>query len=173
MPPPALEAVRADITRQDTDAIVNAANAQLSHGAGVAAAIAAAAGPDLQRESREHPPIPVGGAGWTTAGVLPARWVIHAVGPIWSGGDEGEADLLASAYRSAITVAGELGAKSIAFPSISTGVFGYPVAGAAEVAAGVLIDAAPRAGLELIRLCLFSDTDLAAYRDALERNLTN
>lgn len=173
MPPAVLEAVRADITRQDTDAIVNAANSHLSHGAGVAAAIAAAAGPELELESLNHPPIPVGGAGWTTAGDLPSRWVIHAVGPIWSGGSAGEPELLASAYRSAITVAEELGAKSISFPSISTGVFGYPIAAAAEVATGVLVEAASRERLELIRLCLFSDSDLATFRDALGRDLTN
>src|SRR6188472_4586731 len=97
-----IELVEGDITIQRVDVIVNAANPDLAHGGGVAAAIARAAGADLRRESAEHPRVPVGGAGVTTAGELPARWVVHAVGPVWSGGDDGEPELLASAYSSAL-----------------------------------------------------------------------
>ena len=158
-----IELVRGDITRQHVDVIVNAANSDLAHGAGVAAAIAAAAGPDLRRASVAPGGGAVGAAAPTTAGDLPARWVVHAVGPIWSGGDEREPELLDSAYRSALAVAIDLGANSIAFPSISTGVYGYPVADAAAIAVAALnAGAAEPAAPELIRICLFSDADLGA-----------
>lgn len=159
--------VRADITAQEVDAIVNAANSHLDHGGGVAAAIARAAGPELERASREHRYVPTGGAGWTPAGDLPSRWVIHAVGPTWSGGQEGEAELLASAYRSALTVAAQLGARTVAFPSISTGIYGYPIDDAAAIAVSVVADELHRSEIDLIRFCLFSDSDLSAYEDAL------
>jgi len=162
-----IEIVQADITRQQVDAIVNAANSHLMHGGGVAAAIAAAAGPDLERASREHRAVPTGEAGWTPAGELPCRWVIHAVGPTWSGGDAGEAELLASAYRSALGVADELGAASVAFPSISTGIYGYPIEEAAAVAVAAVDETLPDSDVELVRFCLFSDADLAAYGRAL------
>lgn len=163
-----VELVKGDVTRQTVDVIVNAANPDLAHGGGVAAAIAAAGGPELRRESAEHPRVPVGGAAVTTAGALPARWVVHAVGPVWSGGDGGEPELLARAYRSALALATDLGARSIAFPSISTGIFGYPVESAARTAIGALLAGAEEPGApELIRVCLFSDSDLAAWEDAL------
>jgi O-acetyl-ADP-ribose deacetylase (regulator of RNase III) len=163
-----IELVQGDITEQRVDAIVNAANSALAHGGGVAAAIARAAGPELTRESAAHPPVEVGTAAVTTAGALPARWVIHAVGPIWRGGGEREPELLDSAYRSALAAAARLGAGSIAFPSISTGIYGYPLESAATVAiaalrAGAGVPGAP----ETIRLCLFSPGDLAAYERAL------
>lgn len=163
-----IELVKGDVTRQPVDVIVNAANSDLAHGGGVAAAIARGGGPELRRESAEHPRVPVGGAAVTTAGSLPARWVVHAVGPVWSGGGSGEAALLASAYRSALALAGELGARSIAFPSISTGIFGYPIDFAAATAVEALVAGAaePRSP-ELIRVCLLSDADLAAWEDAL------
>jgi len=163
-----IELVRGDITRQHVDVIVNAANSDLAHGGGVAAAIALAGGPDLRRESAAHPHVPVGEAGVTTAGALPARWVIHAVGPVWSGGDDDEAELLASAYRSALAMATDLDARSIAFPSISTGIFGYPIADAAAIAVAALRSGAEEpCAPELIRICLFSEADLEVYEDAL------
>ncbi|MCB0874561.1 MAG: macro domain-containing protein [Solirubrobacterales bacterium] len=164
-----IELVQGDVTRQHVDVIVNAANSRLAHGGGVAAAIALAGGPDLRRESEAHPHVPVGEAAVTTAGALPARWVVHAVGPVWSGGDEGEAELLASAYRSALGMAIDLGARSIAFPSLSTGIFGYPVEEAARIAIATLreCELEPTAP-ELIRVCLFSDADFGAYEAALE-----
>jgi O-acetyl-ADP-ribose deacetylase (regulator of RNase III) len=164
-----IELVQGDITKQRVDAIVNAANSELAHGGGVAAAILRAAGPELARESAAHPRVAVGGAGVTSAGELPARWVIHAVGPVWSGGTSGEPELLDSAYRSALGAAAELGARSIAFPSISTGIYGYPVEDAARVAIAAL-----RAGAAMpdapatIRICLFSAADLAVYERALD-----
>jgi len=127
-----------DITAFQADAIVNAANSRLAHGGGVAAAISRAAGPELQRESdelvRREGPVPVGGAVATGGHDLPARWVIHAVGPRY--GQEGgrEAELLASAYRSSLAVALEIGASGVAFPAISTGIFGYPLGEAARIA---------------------------------------
>lgn len=163
-----VELVKGDITSQQVDVIVNAANPDLAHGGGVAAAIARAAGPDLRRESAEHPRVPVGRVGVTTAGALPARWVVHAVGPVWSGGGSGEPELLASAYRSALAAAIRLGARSIAFPSISTGIFGYPIADAAATAVATLLAGSAEPGApDLIRICLFSDPDLAVYEDAL------
>jgi O-acetyl-ADP-ribose deacetylase (regulator of RNase III) len=163
-----IELVQGDVTRQHVDVIVNAANSHLAHGGGVAAAVALGGGPDLRRESEAHPYVPVGEAAVTTAGALPARWVVHAVGPVWSGGGEGEAGLLASAYRSALSMAIDLGARSIAFPSLSTGIFGYPVEEAAPIAVATLKEGALEATApELIRICLFSDGDLEAYEAAL------
>jgi O-acetyl-ADP-ribose deacetylase len=163
-----IELVEGDITRQRVDAIVNAANSELAHGGGVAAAIAQAAGPALARESAAHPPVAVGSAAVTTAGDLPARWVIHAVGPVWRGGGEGEPALLESAYRSALDVAARLGAGSIAFPSISTGIYGYPIESAAAVAIAALTDGAAAPGAPgTIRICLFSPADLVVYERAL------
>ncbi len=163
-----IEVVQGDITRQDVDVIVNAANSELAHGGGVAAAIALGGGPDLRRESEEHPYVPVGEAGVTTAGALPARWVVHAVGPVWTGGEEGEAELLEGAYRSALGMAIDLDARSIAFPSISTGIFGYPIEEAAAIAIAALKAGAEEpTAPELIRICLFSDADLAVYEEAL------
>jgi O-acetyl-ADP-ribose deacetylase (regulator of RNase III) len=164
----AIEAVRGDITAQHVDVIVNAANPHLAHGGGVAAAIAAAGGRELIEASRRHDTVPVGESGWTPAGDLPARWVVHAVGPIWSGGEDGEPELLAGAYRSALRLADELGAESVAFPSISTGIYGYPLERAAAVAAAALTDELDDAdSVKLVRLCLFSETDLAVYERAL------
>jgi len=121
-----LEALIEDITKCEVDAIVNAANSYLRHGGGVARAIADAAGPELVSESEKAPFVPTGSALATGAGRLPCRQVIHAVGPVWSGGENDEPGLLASAYRSSLTVAEELGCNSVAFPSISTGIFGFP-----------------------------------------------
>ena len=163
-----IELVQGDITRQEVDVIVNAANPDLAHGGGVAAAIALAGGPELRRESAEHAYVPVGEAGVTTAGAMAARWVVHAVGPIWSGGEDGEPELLDRAYRSALGMAIDLGARSIAFPSISTGIYGFPIADAAAIAIAALRSGAEEpCAPELIRICLFSEADLRVYEDAL------
>ena len=128
----------ADITREKVDAIVNAANSSLMGGGGVDGAIHAAGGPEILQHCREivarQGRIPVGQAVATPGGRLPARYVIHTVGPVWHGGDQGEPELLASCHREAIRVADELELSSIAFPAISTGIFGYPVERAAAVA---------------------------------------
>ena len=131
-----LELVTGDITQQDTDAIVNAANSRLAGGGGVDGAIHRVGGPDIMAETRQKYPhgCPTGQAVITGAGHLPARHVIHAVGPIWHGGQGGEEQQLASAYRRSLEVAVEHGCQSVAFPSLSTGAYGYPVDRAASTA---------------------------------------
>ena len=135
-----IEVVRGDITRQEVDAVVTAANAALRGGGGVDGAVHAAAGPRLLAACREIGGCPTGGAVVTPAFDLypPVRWVVHAVGPVWSGGGTGEAELLASAYRESLARADEVGDRSIAFPAISTGVYGYPRDEAARVAVATL-----------------------------------
>ena len=133
-----LEFVVGDLTLQRVDAIVNAANSALAGGGGVDGAIHRAGGPEIMAACRTLGGCPTGDAKATTGGQLPARWVIHAVGPVWRGGGEGEAELLASAHRRALAVAHELGARSVAFPAISCGIYGYPP----ELAAPVAIAAA-------------------------------
>ena len=127
-----------DLTEQQVDAIVNAANESLLGGGGVDGAIHRAGGPEILAESRTLGGCATGDAKPTTAGQLPARWVIHAVGPMWHGGGRREAEQLASAHRRALEVARELGARTVAFPAISCGIYGYPPQLAAPVAVGVL-----------------------------------
>jgi O-acetyl-ADP-ribose deacetylase (regulator of RNase III) len=133
-----LEAVQGDITKFDVDAIVNAANTALRRGSGVCGAIFAAAGDELDAACAAIGRCETGDAVATPGFNLPARWIIHTVGPIWKGGMSDEATLLASCYRRSLEVAAELGATSVAFPAISTGVFGYPAAEAATLAVNVV-----------------------------------
>ncbi|MDM7913976.1 MAG: O-acetyl-ADP-ribose deacetylase [Candidatus Eisenbacteria bacterium] len=168
-----VELLRGDITQQTVDAIVNAANAALAGGGGVDGAIHRAGGPTIGEECRRIGGCPTGSAVATGAGRLPARWVIHAVGPVWRGGRYEEPALLASAYRRSLEVAREIGARSIAFPSISTGAYLYPVPDAARVALTAVREAlevdvsAPGAGtIDRVVFVLFSDADLATYEEA-------
>jgi O-acetyl-ADP-ribose deacetylase len=160
-----IEVVRGDITTQAVDAIVNAANTSLLGGGGVDGAIHRAGGPAILEECRPLGGCATGDAKATTAGRLPARWVIHTVGPVWRGGGDGEPELLASCHRRALEVAKELGARSVAFPAISCGVYGYPVEQAAHVALG----AVRSHELDLVRCVLFDDAAYEAFRRAATR----
>jgi O-acetyl-ADP-ribose deacetylase (regulator of RNase III) len=160
-----LEAVKGDITAEEVDAIVNAANSSLLGGGGVDGAIHRAAGPELLDACRPLGGCRTGDAKATPGFRLPARWVIHTVGPVWRGGHAGEAELLASCYRRSLEVADELGARSVAFPAISTGVYGYP----AELAATIAVDTirATPTSAELVRLVAFDEATLRLYQQAL------
>ena len=164
-----VELVRGDITRQEVDAIVNAANSGLRGGGGVDGAIHRAGGAQIMQECRRIGGCPTGRAVITTAGDLPARHVIHAVGPVYRGGASGEAELLAGAYRSSLGLAVEHALRSVAFPSISTGAYGYPICQAARVALGaVKAFLTEHAGaLELVQFVLFSEADYGTYAEAL------
>jgi O-acetyl-ADP-ribose deacetylase (regulator of RNase III) len=156
-----------DITTLATDEIVNAANEQLAPGGGVCGAIHRAAGPELARACAGLGGCPTGESRLTPGFRLPARFVIHAVGPVWRGGGAGEALLLASAYRSAMRLAGEHGLRSVAFPAISTGIYGYPLRSATEIAVGtVRAELAAATGVEEIVFACFSPEVLDAYRQA-------
>lgn len=160
----------ADITTLDVDAIVNAANEGLRGGGGVDGAIHRAAGPELLSELMLFDSCPTGGAVITRGYRLPARYVIHAVGPIWHGGGTGEPALLERAYESAFARARERGdIRTIAFPSISTGVFGYPKGDAARIAIGVM--RRHEGDFDRIVACVFSDADRATYEESLSRTV--
>lgn len=165
--------VRGDITTLDVDAIVNAANQQLAGGGGVDGAVHRAGGPAIMAETQEKFPqgCPTGGAVTTGAGNLRAGWVIHAVGPRWQGGGHGEDELLASAWRSALKEAVEHGAGSVAFPSISTGIYGFPIERAAPLAMSEVVQALsslPEGTSLEVTVCAFSDADEAVYARALQ-----
>lgn len=165
----AIDVIRADITTLDVDAIVNAANASLRGGGGVDGAIHRAAGPELLAECRRLNGCPTGEARATKGYRLPARHVIHTVGPVWEDGEKGEPELLASCYRNALKLAAELGLASMAFPGISTGIYGFPRHRAAPIAIGAVRNFADPGGhsLRSVTFCCFSDEDLALYRDFL------
>lgn len=162
-----IELVRGDIAEQDTDAIVNAANSGLRGGGGVDGAIHRRGGPTIMDECRALGGCPTGDAKITTGGRLQARYVIHAVGPVYRDGRHGEPELLASAYRRSLEIASAHGVKSIAFPSISTGAYGYPIGEAARIALSTARDyVRTHSDIELVRFVLFSGAALAAYEAA-------
>ena len=155
-----------DLTAQRVDAIVNAANEALAPGGGVCGAIRRAGGDDIFEECARLGGCATGDAKATGASALPAKHVIHAVGPVWSGGDSREAELLASAYRRALEVAEELGCRTIAFPSLSTGIYGYPVELAAPVAVAAVSELTDR--FDEIRFVFLDDALRRLFEDALE-----
>lgn len=169
--------VQGDITKQTVDAIVNAANTSLQGGGGVDGAIHAAGGPSIAKackkivEERKEKGIKTGEAVITTAGKLPARFVIHTAGPIWKGGGEGESRDLADCYRNSLELAHKKKLKSVAFPNISTGVYGFPKEQAAEIAVGIvrsLLEEGDVSNLEEVRFVCFDDENFKLYRQRMK-----
>jgi len=168
-----LSLVKGNIIQEETDAIVNAANSRLAGGGGVDGAIHRAGGPKIMEECRKIGGCPTGSAVITTGGNLRTKYVIHTVGPVYTDGKHNEAKLLSSAYQSSLALAVKNGIKSIAFPSISTGAYGYPINEAAEIALKTVMDfIKTHKELSLVRFVLFSDRDWEVYKKTLERFIT-
>jgi len=162
-----VELVLGDITFQETEAIVNAANSGLRGGAGVDGAIHRVGGPEIMKECRQLGGCPTGSARLTTAGLLKARFVIHAVGPVWRGGDSGEAELLAGAYRESLKLADQQGVSSISFPAISTGAYRYPLEQAATIALDTVIGHLKgETHIRTVKFVLFNEAAFNAYKAA-------
>jgi O-acetyl-ADP-ribose deacetylase (regulator of RNase III) len=161
--------IQGDITLEDTDAIVNAANTSLRGGGGVDGAIHKAGGPAILEECIAKYPrgCETGEARITSGGLLKARWVIHTPGPIWRGGDQNEPELLTNSYRNSFHLAEVVGAKSISFPSISTGIYGFPIIIAAPIAIKTIISCLPSNSIDLIHYVLFSQKDFDVYNQVL------
>lgn len=168
--PITIECLQGDITSQsDMDAVVNAANAELAPGGGVAGAIHSKAGPGLYEECKPFAPIQTGEAVITTGHGLPNPFVIHCLGPVY-GHDKPEAKLLCNCYRNALRIADAKGLKSIAFPAISTGIFGYPIVEAAEVTLMAILETAPKLeNIQLIRMVLHSPHDQKVFKEMLDK----
>jgi len=162
--------VRGDITRREVDAIVNAANSSLLGGGGVDGAIHRAAGPELLHACRLLHGCKTGDAKATPGFRLAAKWIFHAVGPVWNGGGMGEAEKLAGCYRRCFELAAERGVKSMAFPAISTGIYGYPREPAAEIAVGVCLQMAEPSAVELVEFCCFDEKTAEIYERVLAEN---
>jgi len=168
-----LRLVQGDITVQEVDAIVNAANSSLMGGGGVDGAIHRAGGPDILEECRaivaRQGELPAGQAVITTAGRMPSKHVVHTVGPVWQWGTRVEDELLEDAYRNSLVMAAESGCRTVAFPSISTGAYGFPIERAARIALRTLITEMPRHDLDEVRIVLFSAAALGVYAAALDK----
>ncbi len=168
-----LSLIRGDITEQDTEAIVNAANTSLLGGGGVDGAIHRAGGPEILEECKKirarQGGCPTGEAVITTGGKLKAKYVIHTVGPVWSGGNQNENLLLGNAYRNSLTLAKDKGIKSISFPSISTGAYRFPIYDAARIALSSVREFLKEHDFEEVRFILFSERDLKAYEEAWQK----
>ena len=165
-----IELAKADITRLHVEAIVNAANEALQLGAGVAGAIRDHGGPSIQDECDLIGTCAVGQAVVTKAGKLPCKWIIHAVGPVWKGGNFGEEMLLASAVLQALRRGEDIGAASVAIPALSTGIFGFPLESAVEISIGAARSFAPTAEyVQRIIFCLYDDTTYDAFQAALQK----
>ena len=162
-----LVVVRGDITRREVDAIVNAANSSLLGGGGVDGAIHRAAGPELVQACRRLHGCPTGSAKATPGFRLPAKWIFHAVGPVWNGGSQGEPEKLAGCYRTCMELAREHGVQTLAFPAISTGIYGYPKQAATEIAVRVCRERADSCGVERIEFCCFDEQTAELYEQLL------
>lgn len=162
-----LKVVRGDITKRTVDAIVNAANTSLLGGGGVDGAIHRAAGPELLAVCRELHGCATGDAKATPGFRLHAKWVFHAVGPVWNGGERGEPDKLASCYRRCLELAREHEVKRIDFPAISTGIYGYPKGPAAKIAISVCQEVADACGVEVVEFCCFGEATAVTYERLL------
>ena len=162
-----LVVVRGDITRREVDAIVNAANSSLLGGGGVDGAIHRAAGPELVQACRRLHGCPTGSAKATPGFRLSAKWIFHAVGPVWNGGSQGEPEKLAGCYRTCMELAREHGVQTLAFPAISTGIYGYPKQAATEIAVRVCRERADSRGVERIEFCCFDEQTAEIYEQVL------